>query len=134
MKHKILLVTLLLLIASAGYAQQQDNKDEVIPFALVEDKPSFMGGNANEFSKWVSTQLKYPKEAKEAKQAGRVTLQFTVDVDGSVIDVQLLRGTRSKALNDEAIRVTKSSPKWTPGKHKGKVVKVTYVFPVIFQL
>ena len=108
-------------------------EEEAIPFQLVEEKPSFNGGDANEFSKWVNSKLVYPEIAKENGVQGRVTLQFTVEKDGSVTNVKVLRGVDS-SLDKEAVRVVQSSPKWKPGKQRDRPVKVTYTFPVIFQL
>ena len=108
-------------------------EEEAIPFQLVEEKPSFNGGDANEFSKWVNQRLVYPEIAKENGVQGRVTLQFTVNADGSVSNVKVLRGV-DPALDKEAVRVVSSSPKWKPGKQRDRAVKVTYTFPVIFQL
>ena len=108
-------------------------EEEAIPFQLVEEKPSFNGGDANEFSKWVNSKLVYPEIAKENGVQGRVTLQFTVNADGSVSNVKVLRGVDS-SLDKEAVRVVSSSPKWKPGKQRDRAVKVTYTFPVIFQL
>ena len=107
------------------------NHDSV-PIQLVEQKPSFNGGDANEFSKWVNSHLVYPKKAKKNGVQGRVTLQFTVDVDGSVKNVRVLRGVEP-SLDKEAVRVVSSSPKWKPGKIKNQPVSVTYTFPIIFQ-
>ncbi len=108
-------------------------QEEAIPFQFLEVKPGFNGGDANEFSKWVNTQLRYPEEAHKNNIQGRVTLQFTVEKDGSLTGVKVLRGVNAH-LDAEAIRVVSSSPKWTPGYQKGVPVRVTYVFPVIFQL
>lgn len=108
-------------------------EEEAIPFMLVEEKPSFMGGDANAFSKWVNERLVYPEIAKENGVQGRVTLQFTVNTDGSVSNVKVLRGV-DPSLDKEAVRVVSMSPKWTPGKQRDRAVKVTYTFPVIFQL
>lgn len=108
-------------------------EEEAIPFQLVEEKPSFNGGDANEFSKWVNSKLEYPEIAKENGVQGRVTLQFTVNPDGSVSNVKVLRGVDS-SLDKEAVRVVSMSPKWKPGKQRDRAVKVTYTFPVIFQL
>ena len=82
-------------------------EEEAIPFQLVEEKPSFNGGDANEFSKWVNSKLQYPEIAKENGVQGRVTLQFTVNPDGSVSNVKVLRGVDS-SLDKEAVRVSKS--------------------------
>lgn len=108
-------------------------EEEAIPFQLVEEKPSFNGGDANEFSKWVNSKLQYPEIAKENGVQGRVTLQFTVNPDGCVSNVKVLRGVDS-SLDKEAVRVVSMSPKWKPGKQRDRAVKVTYTFPVIFQL
>lgn len=108
-------------------------EEEAIPFQLVEEKPSFNGGDANEFSKWVNSKLQYPEIAKENGVQGRVILQFTVNPDGSVSNVKVLRGVDS-SLDKEAVRVVSMSPKWKPGKQRDRAVKVTYTFPVIFQL
>ena len=108
-------------------------EEETIPFQLVEEKPKFQGGDANDFSKWVNQRLVYPEVAKENGVQGRVMLQFTVKTDGSVSDVKVLRGV-DPSLDKEAVRVVSMSPKWTPGKQRDRKVKVTYTFPVIFQL
>ncbi len=108
-------------------------EEEAIPFQLVEEKPSFQGGDANQFSKWVNQRLVYPEIAKENGVQGRVTLQFTVEKDGTVTKVKVLRGV-DPSLDKEAVRVVSSSPKWKPGKQRDRAVPVTYTFPVIFQL
>ena len=108
-------------------------EEETSPVQLGEEKPKFMGGDANEFSKWVNQRLVYPEVAKENGVQGRVMLQFTVGTDGSVSGVKVLRGV-DPSLDKEAVRVVSQSPKWTPGKQRDRKVKVTYTFPVIFQL
>ena len=113
--------------------EEEEVEEEAIPFQLVEKKPSFQGGDANEFSKWVNSRLVYPEIAKENGVQGRVTLQFTVEADGRVTNVKVLRGV-DESLDKEAVRVVSSSPKWKPGKQRDRAVKVTYTFPVIFQL
>lgn len=113
--------------------EEETVEEEAIPFQLVEEKPSFNGGDANEFSKWVNSRLVYPEIARENGVQGRVTLQFTVNADGTVSNVKVLRGVDS-SLDKEAVRVVSSSPKWKPGKQRDRAVKVTYTFPVIFQL
>ena len=108
-------------------------EEEAIPFQLVEEKPSFNGGDANMFSRWVNERLVYPEIAKENGVQGRVTLQFTVEKDGRVTKVKVLRGV-DPSLDKEAVRVVSMSPKWKPGKQRDRAVPVTYTFPVIFQL
>ena len=113
--------------------QEEVVEEEAIPFQLVEEKPSSQGGDANQFSKWVNSRLVYPEIAKENGVQGRVTLQFTVEKDGSVTKVRVLRGV-DPSLDKEAVRVVSMSPKWKPGKQRDRAVPVTYTFPVIFQL
>ena len=113
--------------------QEEAVEEEAIPFQLVEEKPSFQGGDANQFSKWVNSRLVYPEIAKVNGVQGRVTLQFTVEKDGSVTKVKVLRGV-DPSLDKEAVRVVSMSPKWSPGKQRDRAVPVTYTFPVIFQL
>lgn len=113
---------------------QDEEVDEApVPFFAVEEKPLFNGGDANEFSKWVNSNLNYPSIAQDNGVEGRVTLQFTVNPDGSVSNVKVLRGVDS-SLDNEAVRVVSMSPKWTPGRQRDRAVKVTYTFPVIFKL
>ena len=111
---------------------KEENK--VTPFHQIAQKPTFNGGDANEFSKWVSENVRYPEKCRQSKVQGRVTLQFTVTETGQVADVKVLRGVNPE-LDKEAIRVVSESPLWTPGRNEdGEPVPVSYVFPVIFQL
>ena len=106
---------------------------QTVPFQLVQEKPSFMGGDANAFSKWVNQRLVYPAEAKAKGIQGRVALEFTIDINGAVKDVKVLKGIEA-SLDAEAVRVVSMSHEWTPGKNDGQSVAVTYRFPVIFQI
>ncbi len=108
--------------------------EEEIPFAIVEEKPLFNGGDPQQaFTKWVYDNLEYPEIAKENGVQGRVYITFLVDVDGKVKDVKVLRGVDS-TLDKAAVEVISRSPKWTPGKQRNKPVKVRYQFPIVFQL
>lgn len=111
----------------------EKNPDAVIPFAAVENKPGFNGGDANDFSKWVSENILYPQDAIDSKIEGRVILQFTVSKEGDVKDVEVLRGV-NELLDAEAVRVVSASPKWEAGSQNGIPVAVKYTFPVIFRL
>ena len=113
--------------------QSSESESDTVPYQYIEKKPSFNGGGANEFSKWVNEHLRYPRQAKDNGIQGRVTLQFTIKADGRVADVHVIRGVDTD-LDKEAVRVVSNSPKWTPGMTKGKPVDVIFTFPVIFQL
>ena len=116
-------------------AVQAPDTTQILPYSLVEQKPTFQGGDAGtKFGEWVNAHLTYPAAAKAAKAQGRVTLQFTIYPDGTLRDAKVLRGV-SPELDAEALRVISASPAdWTPGYVKGEPVKVTYVFPVVFKL
>lgn len=107
---------------------------ESFAFDAVEQKPMFNGGDANEFAKWVYSQLEYPEAAKEAGEQGRVLVQFTVNADGSMGDATVLRSA-SPELDAEALRVVNScTQKWTPGMQDGKPVPVSFSIPIVFKL
>ena len=120
-------------------AAEPEKKDEektkkVVPFQYAAQKPTFNGGDANEFSKWVSENVRYPDKCRQSKVQGRVALQFTVTETGKVADVKVLRGVNPE-IDKEAARVVSESPDWTPGRNEnGEIVPVSYVFPVIFKL
>ena len=110
--------------------------DDFMKSDSVEEKrvkPKFKGKDANTFSKWVNSRIVYPKKALEKGTQGKVILRVTIDTAGNVADVHLVLGV-SKELNEEAIRVVSSSPKWTPGYINDKPVNVIFTFPVNFQL
>lgn len=99
----------------------------------VEEMPRFNGNKYNSFRDWIATHVIYPEIALENGISGRVVMQFSIDANGNVCDVQIVKGI-DPSLDKEAIRVISSSPKWTPGKIKGKAVKVQFNFPVYFEL
>ncbi len=111
----------------------KSNPDAALPFAVVENKPTFNGGDANDFAKWVNENIKYPQEAIDENIEGRVLLKFTVDKEGNVKDVKVVRGV-NELLDNEAVRVVSSSPAWGAGSQNGTPVAVNYTFPVSFRL
>ncbi len=115
------------------YSAEEDVEEEEIPLAIVEEKPSFMGGDENTFTKWVFDRIVYPEVAKENGVQGRVVLSFIVDSDGYVKNVTVLRGV-DPSIDKEAVRVVSSSPRWKPGRQRDKAVRVRYNFPLNFQL
>lgn len=107
---------------------------DAVSFDALEVKPTFRGGDANEFSKWVNENMTYPEEAITAGDQGRVLLGFCINTDGTMSDIRILRGV-SPALDAEALRVLNScTEKWTPGQVNGQPVKVNFTFPIVFQL
>ena len=105
-----------------------------VPYSEIFEKPTFNGGDANSFAQWVYGQIKYPQQCIEEQIEGRVVLQFTINATGQVCDVNVLRGV-NPAIDEEAVRAVKESPIWTPGKTEdGKVVPVSFIFPIVFAL
>lgn len=112
--------------------QDEEDSEEQQIFMVVESMPEFPGGDANLY-KYLAENIKYPQMAKESGIQGRVFVTFVVERDGSVTDVRVLRGIGG-GCDEEAIRVVKGMPKWTPGKQRGKSVRVQYNLPVKFTL
>ena len=112
---------------------EEEVEEETFFVFNVEEQPTFNGGDANEFTKWVNTHIQYPQIAQEMSIQGKVTLQFTIEKDGSLQNVKVL-STPDESLSKEAVRVVSSSPKWKPGKQQDRSVRVSYTFPVIYQL
>jgi periplasmic protein TonB len=105
---------------------------EIKPFIFVEEMPEFPGGNAA-LLKYVSENLRYPEEAQNNNIQGRVILKFVVNPDGSVDRIEVLRGV-DQLLDDEAIRVVNSLPRFKPGKQGGVAVPVWFSLPVTFKI
>lgn len=118
----------------ANKAAEELAANAPINYVLVAEKPTFKGGDPNKFSKWVNNRINYPEAAKEAGEEGTVFVQFVVDEEGNVTDVQTVKSSGSETLDAEAVRVVSASPKWTAGQQNGNPVKVSYTFPVQFRL
>lgn len=101
-------------------------------YTIVEQQPVFSKGT-QELMQWLTQNLKYPKQAQEEKIEGRVVVQFVVTPEGEVVMPRVLRGVH-KTLDDEAIRVVKSMPRWEPGKIGGKPVSSYFTLPIVFSL
>ena len=117
-------------IVIVGDKENPDNKEE--PYTMVEQMPQFPGG-MKALMEYISTNLRYPEDAKQEKTEGRVIARFTVKEDGSITDVNIIRGV-SPSIDAEAVRVLSSMPKWQPGMQNGKAVPTLYTVPVVFKL
>ncbi len=101
-------------------------------YTIVEKHPEYSQGMKALFD-WISVNLKYPEEALKMGVEGTVYIGFVVEKDGSLSKFEVKRGIGS-GCNEEAVRLLKTSAKWTPGEYRGKVVRVAYTFPVKFKL
>ena len=108
----------------------EPKKEEI--FTAVEQMPQFPGGEA-ELMKYVANHIKYPTMAAENNIQGRVVVKFVVKKDGSVGEVQVLRG-KDPDLDKEAVRVVRTLPKFIPGKMNGQAVSVWFTLPINFKL
>ncbi len=125
---------------------ESQGKDEKEVFFVVEEMPSFTyndDSSIDAFRHYIMENLRYPAVAAKAGLSGKVYISFVVAEDGSVTDVKLVRALKAPgdelreaadALNEEALRVVKESPRWTPGKQKGQAVRVAFTFPITFAL
>jgi periplasmic protein TonB len=115
------------------FGDDEEEVDEMEVFFVVEDMPTFQGQSSDAFRIYIQKNLKYPMIAQENGVSGRVFVQFDVNGKGSIENVIIVRGV-DPSLDREAVRVVKSSPRWTPGKQRGRPVRVRFTFPIVFQL
>lgn len=102
-------------------------------FLRADQMPSFMGGDLGVFRNWVQKQITYPAIAEENGIQGKVVLQFVVEKDGRLTNIEVLTSP-DRALTDEAMRVLKLSPKWSPGMQRNRPVRISYTLPVEFRI
>ncbi len=102
-------------------------------FTVVDEQPTFQGGGNATFMEYVSKNIHFPEELLEKNIEGRVYLQFVIEKDGALSNVEVLRGLDPSA-DEVAKRAIQDSPKWTPGKQNGKPVRVRMVMPISFSL
>lgn len=127
---KVALMMLVLLFSFMTSTAQTKKNDMV--FDVVEVMPQFPGGQIA-MLKYIMENMKYPEQAMKEGIQGRVAVSFIVEKDGSISNVRPVLSVHP-LLNKEAVRVVKSMPKWSPGKHNGKPVRVRYNLPVMFKL
>lgn len=109
-----------------------DEEAEVIHI-IVEEQPKFRNGGQEEFLRYVSSKLKYPALARKMGIEGKVFVQFIVDKEGNMTDIEVVKGLGA-GCDEEVLRVLKSTTGWTPGKQRGQPVKVRMMIPVAFKL
>ena len=133
MKKLVLLSMMAVLCLMTANAQKtvvsQSNQNV---YDQVEEMPEFPGGMPA-LIEFLQTNIKYPKDAIKQEVGGRVMVMFVVETDGSISNVRVARKV-FPSLDEEAVRVVKTMPKWKPGKEKGRLVRVNYTLPVVFSI
>ncbi len=112
---------------------ETDLKEDHEIFYIVEEMPTFNGGDLDKFRQWVQSEVKYPEEAKTQKLQGTVYVNFVIGSSGKVANISIVR-SGGELLDKEVIRVIKNAPVWVPGKQRGKNVAVSMSIPVKFVL
>ena len=125
------LSTLLFLLVIPAISFCQDTTSTSSTFQFTDQPPEFPGGE-DLMMEFIGKNIRYPTEAKVNGISGRVYVSFVVDTSGNVVDVKMLRGING--LNEEAMRVVKSMPKWKPGSFGGKIVSAQYTLPIVFNI
>ena len=114
-------------------AVEEEEPEEQTIFEVVEQMPEFPNGGMAGLMQYLSKNIKYPTIAQENGTQGRVTVQFVVNRDGSIVDAKVVRSV-DPYLDKEALRVINTMPKWKPGMQRGKPVRVKFTVPVMFRL
>ena len=112
--------------------EEEKEEEEQPIFTVVEKDPEFPGGT-EALDKYLAENIKYPQLARDNGITGKVYITFVVERDGSIANPKILRDIGG-GCGAEAIRVVKAMPKWTPGKQRGKAVRVQFNLPVNFNL
>ena len=110
-----------------------ENEEDTTIYTVVERMPEFPGGQQALF-KFLSSHVKYPKDAQKEGIEGRVICQFVVNTDGKIVNIEVIRSSGNISLDAEAVRVIESMPRWIPGIIKDEPVRVKYTVPVNFKL
>ena len=112
---------------------EEEETPENYVFTFVDERPEFPGGGYVALYKWLHEHLEYPEIARENNIQGRVYCQFTVNRDGSITDIKVIKGV-TPILDREAVRTLQKMPKWKPGKRNGKTVRTQFQVSVAFKL
>ena len=123
-----------LIITTVKHQKEIDNELISQPdvFDMVDEMPQFPGGMPA-MMQYLSSNIRYPEDAKEAGAQGRVIVSFIVEKDGSISNAKVTKPTYS-SLDEEALRLVSAMPNFIPGKQNGEAVRVKYSFPVSFRL
>lgn len=131
-ENAVVVESLSIIEANMEVLDEEEDEIEVISFAVVEQQPIYPGGDSA-LLKFIADNTIYPDEAKQNAIYGKVYVKFIIDTEGAVTNVEVVKGV-APILDQEAVRVIKLLPRWTPAKQSGKPVAVSFVIPVNFYL
>lgn len=115
------------------FAQTTDTIPDTEYLTFAEQMPEFVGG-PDALNRFLSSQIKYPNYARDNNKEGKVVITFIVGMDGKIYDVKQIGKRIGYGMDEEAIRVVKTMPKWAPGSQDGKPVAVKFTLPILFKL
>ncbi|NID09015.1 energy transducer TonB [Fibrella aestuarina] len=101
-------------------------------FTVVEQNPEFPGGEAG-MKTFISTNLRYPEEARKQQIEGDVYVHYIVTKDGSIVQPKIIKGIGA-GCDEEALRLVKAMPRYKPGAQSGTLVAVAYNQRIEFRL
>lgn len=127
---KYILIVLSITLCQISFGQYEKEQEDI--FVLANPEPQFPGGD-EALVQFLKDNTVYPPAALEAEIQGKVYIQFVVEKDGSLTDIEVVKGAH-ELLDKEALRVVKSMPNWIPGELEGEKVRVRFVVPIFFKL
>ena len=138
--ERLLSLALTLVLASNLFAQktETESKKETQeqftegPFVNYETPPEFPGGT-KALMEYIKNEKRYPQEAIEKGVEGSIMTTYTVEADGSLTEIEIIKGV-DPLLDQEALRIIKTMPKWKPGMQKNQAVRVRFRLPIVFDL
>ena len=120
-------------VGNAPKEAEVTEDNSIKDFASIEIQPQFPGGGLAAFGKYVGKNFRYSPMAREQGVSGKVIMSFVVEKDGNLTDIKVLRDL-GLGTGEEAIRVLKASPRWSPGIQNGRPVRVAYTLPIALKL
>ncbi len=138
MKRQITILLLLIFSSYCLYSQEEGKNEKEVKkqdpiFVVVEEMPTFQGGDITRFSEWVQKRVEYPKELIPERVEGKVYVMFVVEPNGSVTNATILRGLHPK-LDKETLDKVNSSPLWKPGLQRDTPVRVRFSITIEYNL
>ncbi len=128
--NKFITILALSALLFVGFSYEAKAQEPALKVAEVQPEPI---GGLKSFFEYLETNLQYPQEAKNVRLEGRVMVRFVVELDGSLKNIEVVKGIGG-GCDEEAVRLIKNAPKWSPGKNAGKPVRVEVTRPIAFKL